>query len=122
MTEILAQRVRDVEELIYDIPQLLEARLNNVAVASQETGSRLASLERQVSAASQEASSRITLLERQMAQMLREVRDMRGGVTAQLVAHDRKIAGVESRLGNVEHKLDTLITEVREALAHLPKP
>jgi septal ring factor EnvC (AmiA/AmiB activator) len=115
MTEILEQRVRDVEELIYDIPQRLEARLNNVAVASQETGSRLASLERQVSAASQEASSRINLLERQMAQMLREARDMRGGVTAQLLAQDR-------RIDNAEHKLDTLITEVREALARVPKP
>ena len=108
MTEILEQRIKDIEELVFDIPHLLEARLNVVTVSYQEMAATLSSLPRQMSAANEAASARINMLERQMAQMLREMRDLRGGVTAQMAIHGRSVEALEQRVGALEQRFGAL--------------
>lgn len=57
------QRVEALEDLIADIPQIVSHRLEGPTAARHET------------------AARIGFLDKPMAMMLREMRDMRGGVT-----------------------------------------
>lgn len=74
MTDTLEGRVQDIEDLIADIPQMMNLRLESLTAAQQD------------------ASARIGLLDKQMAMIMREMRDLRGGVTRMLVSQDEEIA------------------------------
>ena len=80
MVDSLEQRVKDVEDLIADIPHLVGLRLESVTASQQET------------------SARLGLIDKQMSMMLRDLRDMRGGVTRQLIEQDKRLAAIEGRL------------------------
>ena len=80
MVDSLEQRVKDVEDLIADIPHLVGLRLESITASQQET------------------SARLGLIDKQMSMMLRDVRDMRGGVTRQLIEQDKRLAAIEGRL------------------------
>jgi chromosome segregation ATPase len=104
----LEQRVEDLEDLVADIPSLVNLRLENV-ISNQH-----------------EANDRIALLDRQIAALTRDVRDTRGGVTRQLVAQDAEIAAIKAtvtevkltvsdvivRLSHVEHDVSTIKADV----------
>ena len=92
MVDSLEQRVKDVEDLIADIPHLVGLRLESITASQQET------------------SARLGLIDKQMSMMLRDVRDMRGGVTRQLIEQDKRLAAIEGRLEALEGRF-----EAREA-------
>jgi len=90
MDDLLEQRVKDIEDLIADLPELMSLRLESVAAAQSET------------------AARVSLLDKQMAMVLREMRDLRGGVTRMLLAQDKRIAAMEARLGAMETRFDSM--------------
>ncbi len=103
MTDQLEQRVTDIEDLIADIPQMVSLRMESLQGSQQET------------------SARIGLIDKQLSMVLREMRDLRGGVTRQLVEQDKRLAAMERRLDALEirfdamiARLDTLDVELRE--------
>jgi hypothetical protein len=89
MSDTLEKRVTDVENLVWEIPNLLNTRFARFEAALADNTARLASLERTISAA------------------LIDVRDLRGGVTRQLVAQDERLASVETKLDEILKRLPT---------------
>ena len=92
--ETLDKRVADPEALIADLPDLLNIRFERVnATLSEHT-------------------ARFNLMDKQMGMLVRDMRDLRGGVTRQLVEQDKRVGGIEQkldeqdrRLGGIEQKL-----------------
>lgn len=89
MSDIIEKRVTDVENLVWEIPSLLNTRFARFETALADNTARLASLERTI------------------ASMLTDVRDLRGGVTRQLVAQDQRLASIEAQLGEILKRLPT---------------
>lgn len=87
MTDTLERRVNDIEDLISDIPQMVSLRLESLTATQQE------------------ASARIGILDKQMAMVLREMRDLRGGVTRMLVAQDAEIAEIKADVKAILERL-----------------
>ena len=116
MTDALEGRVQDIEDLIADIPQMISLRMESLTASQQE------------------ASARIGLLDKQMAMVLREMRDLRGGVTRMLVAQDAEIAaiktdvlalkgdvsGIETRIAKIEGDVAEIKAGMHAILARLP--
>ena len=107
MLKPLEQRVDELEDFITEIPHLFNLRMESTVSALHDTGQR------------------ISLLDRQVAGLVRDVRDLRGGVTRQLSAQDKEIAeikaavvGIETKVGGIEAKVETGFAEI---LARLPK-
>ncbi len=73
MTDTIDKRVSDLEDLLADIPQMLSLRLEGITAAQQES------------------TARIGFLDKQMAMLIRDVRDMRSGVTRQLKVQDERL-------------------------------
>ena len=125
MDDTLEQRVKDVEDLIADISHLVGLRLESITASQHEF------------------TARIGLLDKQMSMLLRDMRDLRGGVTRQLVEQDKRLAAIEKglgalkaeiddRLGALETKIDgqsatfekrhaSLDSKIDQILARLPK-
>jgi hypothetical protein len=80
MVKTIDERVDDREGIYTDLPQLLNPRFDKV-------------------------NSRLNLLDRQMATAIRDLRDIRGGVTRQLVAQDVEIATLKHMLEKVLARL-----------------
>ena len=66
-------------------------------------------------------TTRVAALERTMTGLQTNMRDLRGGVTRQLIEQDKRLADQEKRLGAIEQKLDGLDTKIDEVLKRLPK-
>jgi chromosome segregation ATPase len=94
MLKPLEQRVEDLEDIVADIPALVNLRLENM-ISNQ-----------------QEANDRIALLDRQIATLTRDVRDLRGGVTRQLKAQDVEIAEVKATVMDVNIRLTRVEADV----------
>jgi peptidoglycan hydrolase CwlO-like protein len=102
MLKPLEQRVDDLEDLVSDIPNLINLRLETL-ISNQH-----------------EANARIALLDRQITTLVRDVRDMRGGVTRQLVAQDKEIAEIKADVASVKADVTSVradITSVKAAVA-----
>jgi hypothetical protein len=93
MDKTIEERVDDLESIYTDLPQLMNARFDEV-------------------------NSRLNLLDRQSATLIRDLRDVRGGVTRQLIAQDVEIANLKRLL---EAETATLKRMFEEILARLPK-
>jgi hypothetical protein len=91
MDKTIEERVDDLENIYTDVPQLMNVRFDEV-------------------------NGRLNLLDRQMAVLIRDLRDVRGGVTRQLIAQDAEIAALKEKLDEVSADLaalkDTLGVEV----------
>lgn len=77
------------------------------------TSLRLESL----TASQQDASARIGLLEKQMAMVMREMRDLRGGVTRMLVAQDAEIAAIKADVAGMRAQIGRIEADVTETMA-----
>jgi len=89
MSDTLEKRVTDIENLVWDIPNVLNARLARLEAALADTTARLASLERT------------------MTTVLTDLRDLRGGVTRQLVAQDQQLADIVGKLDQLLRRSET---------------
>ena len=87
MLKPLEQRVDDLEDLIADIPHMINLRLENLLSAMHETNTRIA------------------LIDRQVGGFVRDIRDLRGGVTRQLIAQDKEIAEIKAKVSGIEGKV-----------------
>jgi hypothetical protein len=96
MTDTFDKRVTDLENPVWEIPNLLNTRFARFEAALADNTARVASVERA------------------MTVLQTDLRDLRGGVTRQLVEQDGRLGGIEQRLGGVEQKLE-------EVLQRLPK-
>ncbi len=95
MSDTIDQRVSDIEALIADIPQMLSLRLEGITAAQHET------------------TARVGFLDKQMAMLIRDMRDMRGGVTRQLVGQDGELAAIKDELAAIRGEL----APIKDALA-----
>ncbi|MEW5962087.1 MAG: hypothetical protein AB1749_00845 [Pseudomonadota bacterium] len=80
MTGLHEQRVKALEDLIADIPQMVSLRLEGLTAARHET------------------AARIGIIDKPMAMMPREMRDVRGDITRQLVEQDTRLGAIDTRL------------------------
>ena len=87
MSDTIEKRVADVENLVWDIPNLLNTRFARFEAALADNTARLVSIERTLSSA------------------LTDVRDLRGGVTRQLVEQDKRLADIEGKLDTILQRL-----------------
>lgn len=90
----LDERVSDLEEIVGDIPHLLNTRLELIQSNQQE------------------ANARLNFLDRQMGMILREIRDMRGGVTRQLMEQDKRIASMAQDISGLKSDVGDLKSDV----------
>ncbi len=81
------QRVKDMEDLIADIPHLVTLRMETLVAVQRETSGRLDHLDRQIGV------------------LMRDIRDMRGGVTRMLVEQDKRLARHDDRFTALEDRL-----------------
>ncbi|MBU1209837.1 MAG: hypothetical protein KJ587_01010 [Alphaproteobacteria bacterium] len=80
----------NAEDLIADLPHTMNLRLETIVGAQHEVAARLG------------------LMDKQLSILVRDVRDMRGGVTRQLAEQDKRLNQLEQRLDRVEQRLDGL--------------
>lgn len=86
----LEKRMNNAEDLIADLPHTMNLRLETIVGAQHEVAARLG------------------LMDKQLSILVRDVRDMRGGVTRQLTEQDKRLNQLEQRLDGVEKRLDVL--------------
>ena len=94
MLKPLEQQVSDMEDLIADIPHLVNLRLEGVMSSLHEMNSRIA------------------LLDRSFSGFTRDLRDLRGGVTRQLSAQDAEIASIKAKVTGLEIDMATMKTDL----------
>lgn len=94
MTDTLEKRVGDLEALVGDIPEMINLRLERIDSVLQAHTARF-----------DEMAGRLNLLDRQMGMITRDMRDMRGGVTRQLVEQDNRLASIERKLDEILARL-----------------
>lgn len=87
MADTIEKRIADVENLVWEIPNILNTRFARFEAALADNTARLASLERQ------------------MAAMQTDMRDLRGGVTRQLVAQDERLGAIEAKMDEILRRL-----------------
>jgi hypothetical protein len=81
--EDLDRRHTDVEGLVTDLPEIINLRFERT-VATQS-----------------EVNARLNILDKQMATLTRDLRDMRGAVTRQLLAQDQRLKGIDETLQEI---------------------
>lgn len=97
MVDTIDKRLGDLEAIVTDLPELLNLRLERIDVALRDNAARF-----------DEMSGRMNLLDKQMGMLIRDLRDMRGGVTRQLVEQDKRLATMEQRLDALEQRFGAI--------------
>jgi len=89
MTDVteLDRRLGDLEAVVADLPEMLNLRFGSVTARQDEMAARLG------------------LLDKQISILVRDVRDMRGAVTRQLLAQDQRLSAIEASLQQILAKL-----------------
>jgi uncharacterized coiled-coil protein SlyX len=103
LSDVIEKRVTDIETLVWDIPNLLNLRFTRF-----ET--EVASLRGAIA----DNTSRVASVERAMAAMQIDMRDLRGGVTRQLVEQDRVLNAMGTSLKEQDGVLATMGTSLKE--------
>ena len=95
MTDLLDKRRTEMETLVWETPQLINIRF-------ERFDSEFASMRDAIV----DNTLRLKALERAMMLIQADMRDLRSGVTPQLVEQDKRRAGLEQKVGEIEHRLD----------------
>ena len=103
MVDVIEKRLTDLETLVWDIPNLLNARFTRFDTEFVSLRGALTDM-----------TTRVAALERTMTGLQTDMRDLRGGVTRQLIEQDKQLKDQNMRLGTIEQKID-------EVLKRLPK-
>ena len=97
MTVDIEKRVTDIETLVWELPNLINTRFHRFD--AEFTSSRTAIADN---------TARLVQVERAMTLLQADLRDLRSGVTRQLVEQERRLAAIESRLDKLESRLEKL--------------
>jgi chromosome segregation ATPase len=97
MSEVLDARLTELEQLVYDIAPMLNLRFDHLRAALAENAAFFAATE-----------ARLGTIDTQIGILLRDIRDMRGGVTRQLIGQDDLLREIDKRLTAVEQRLASL--------------
>ena len=101
MEVTIEKRVTDMEHIISDIPVIMNYRFERFDTALRDHNARF-----------DEINGRLNLLDQQMSMMLRDMRDLRGGVTRMLVAQDQEIATIKTDVAGLKTDVAGLKTDV----------
>ena len=101
MPDTIEKRVLDLENLMSEIPEILNLRNERFENAMRENTSRF-----------DEMGGRLNLLDRQMGMMVRDMRELRGAVTRQLIAQDERLAKIEGEVAGLKSDVAALKSEV----------
>ena len=104
----LEQRVHELETLVWEIPNILNLRFDRFDGES-----------RAMRTAVDDNTSRLILLERSLGLMQIDMRDLRGGVTQMLIAQDRTIADLKSKVGEIYGQIGEMLGQVDEMRGQL---
>jgi len=94
MADTFEQRIKDLEDLMFDLPNILNLRLESLGASHSEITARLG------------------LIDKQGGMIQRDMRDLRGGVTRQLVEQDKRLSAIETRLAVIDGKLDAILARL----------
>lgn len=83
--DIIEKRLRDLESFYTDLPEILNLRHERLETAARDHSARF-----------DEINGRLNLMDRQMAMLTRDVRDMRSGVTRQLIEMDQRLVAQQA--------------------------
>ena len=97
MSDTLDDRVSNLEIMMSELPQIMNLRQERLENHMRDNAARF-----------DEMGGRLNLLDRQMGMLVRDVRDLRGGVTRQLIAQDERIS-----------ELKTDVTELKAGVTEL---
>lgn len=101
MEVTIEKRVTDMEHIISDIPVIMNYRFERFDTALRDHNARF-----------DEINGRLNLLDQQMSMMLRDMRDLRGGVTRMLIAQDAEIASLKADMAGLKTDVAGLKTDV----------
>lgn len=87
MNDLLEKRVAEVETLVWEIPNLMNLRFGRYE--TELSSMRTAIVDN---------TGRLVAVERAMIMIQTDMRDLRGGVTRQLIAQDQRLADLEQGL------------------------
>ena len=90
MTDTIDHRVSVLEEFFTDLPEMVNLRFERMNGALSEINVRL------------------NLQDKQLAALTRDVRDMRAGVTRQLIAQDQRLAAQDAMLASHDTRLSAI--------------
>lgn len=101
MEVTIEKRVTDMEHIISDIPVIMNYRFERFDTALRDHNARF-----------DEINGRLNLLDQQMSMMLRDMRDLRGGVTRMLIAQDAEIASLKADVAGLKTDVAGLRSDV----------
>ncbi len=84
------KRLNELESLVWDLPNLIDLRLGRVESSYAEV------------------SGRLSRIDRTLVVLQTDMRDLRGGVTRQLVAQDARLARMEERIERMEERIERM--------------
>ena len=104
MIDVLEKRMDQLENLIWEFPTMINTRFARFDTEFTSIRNDLT-----------DNTARIVGVERALAMLQVDVRDMRGGVTRQLIEQDKRLAGMEGRL----IVLEAGVSNVTEAIQRI---
>ena len=105
MTDVLEKRLTDLETLVWELPDLLNTRMTRFEA-------ELVALRAGIT----DNSSCVAALEKTMVGLQTNIRDMRGGVTHQLSAQDKRLSDMDQRLSGLAKQASGGLAEVDKRL------
>ncbi|MGE0627243.1 MAG: hypothetical protein AB7O43_05410 [Hyphomicrobiaceae bacterium] len=97
--EDLDRRLIDVEGLVTDLPEMINLRFERIVTTLSEV------------------TAGLNIADKQTATLTRDVRDLRGAVTRQLLAQDERLTAMEAKLTKMGAQQTTIEAKIDQILA-----
>ena len=104
----IEKRVSDMEAVINDIPHILNLRLERFDTSFYENAKRF-----------DEVNARLNLIDKQFNMLTSDMRDLRSGVTRQLIAQDKAIAELRTEVQVFKTMTEGQLTQLLDRAARI---
>ena len=108
MEHTIEKRVSDMEALINDIPHILNLRLERFDTSFYENAKRF-----------DEVNARLNLIDKQFNMLTSDMRDLRSGVTRQLIAQDKAIAELRTEVQVFKTLTEGQFAQLQDRMARM---
>ena len=108
MEPTFEKRLSDMESIVNDIPGLLNLRLERFNASFFENSKRF-----------DEINGRLNLIDKQMSLMVTDLRDLRSGVTNQLMAQDQVIREIKTELAVLKTMVEGRLSMLDDRMARV---